>query len=94
MRPRTDWTRDRRAAILEVDPATAQSRVFASGLRNPNGMAWQPETGVLWTVVNERDELGSDLVPDYLTSEGRWLLRMAVQLLRTARGHPGRAATP
>ena len=59
---------ERRAAILEVDPATGQSRVFASGLRNPNGMAWQPETGVLWTVVNERDELGSDLVPDYLTS--------------------------
>jgi glucose/arabinose dehydrogenase len=42
--------------------------MFASGLRNPNGMAWQPQTGVLWTVVNERDELGSDLVPDYLTS--------------------------
>jgi glucose/arabinose dehydrogenase len=59
---------ERRAAILEIDPATGQSRVFASGLRNPNGMAWQPETGVLWTVVNERDELGSDLVPDYLTS--------------------------
>ena len=59
---------DRRAAILEIDPATGQSRVFASGLRNPNGMAWEPETGVLWTVVNERDELGSDLVPDYLTS--------------------------
>ena len=59
---------DRRAAILEIDPAAGQSRVFASGLRNPNGMAWQPETGVLWTVVNERDELGSDLVPDYLTS--------------------------
>ncbi|MGC1946347.1 MAG: sorbosone dehydrogenase family protein, partial [Pseudolabrys sp.] len=59
---------DRRAAILEIDPATGQSRVFASGLRNPNGMAWQPDTGVLWTVVNERDELGSDLVPDYLTS--------------------------
>jgi glucose/arabinose dehydrogenase len=59
---------DRRAAILEIDLASGQSRVFASGLRNPNGMAWQPETGVLWTVVNERDELGSDLVPDYLTS--------------------------
>lgn len=59
---------DRRAAILEFDLATGQSRVFASGLRNPNGMAWQPETGALWTVVNERDELGSDLVPDYLTS--------------------------
>jgi glucose/arabinose dehydrogenase len=57
-----------RAAILEVDRATGSWRVFASGLRNPNGMDWQPETGVLWTVVNERDELGSDLVPDYLTS--------------------------
>jgi glucose/arabinose dehydrogenase len=61
-----------RAAILEVDIATGAGygniRVFASGLRNPNGMAWNPETGALWTVVNERDELGSDLVPDYLTS--------------------------
>jgi len=57
-----------RAAILRIDLATRQSRVFASGLRNPNGMAWEPKTGVLWTVVNERDELGSDLVPDYLTS--------------------------
>jgi glucose/arabinose dehydrogenase len=59
---------ERRAAILEIDPASGQSRVFASGLRNPNGMGWQPQTGELWTVVNERDELGSDLVPDYLTS--------------------------
>jgi glucose/arabinose dehydrogenase len=42
--------------------------LFATGLRNPNGMGWEPETGALWTVVNERDELGSDLVPDYLTS--------------------------
>jgi glucose/arabinose dehydrogenase len=55
-----------RAAIWEVDAATGQHRVFATGLRNPNGMAW--EGGTLWTVVNERDELGSDLVPDYLTS--------------------------
>jgi len=55
-----------RAAILEIDPATGTSRVFASGLRNPNGMAWQANT--LWTVVNERDEIGNDLVPDYLTS--------------------------
>ena len=47
---------------------TGQSRVFASGLRNPVGMAWEPQTGELWAVVNERDELGSDLVPDYLTS--------------------------
>ncbi|MEK7321942.1 MAG: sorbosone dehydrogenase family protein [Pseudomonadota bacterium] len=57
-----------RAAILEVDLASGQTRLFASGLRNPNGLAWQPQTGELWTVVNERDELGSDLVPDYLTS--------------------------
>lgn len=57
-----------RAAILEIDLGTGEAKVFASGLRNPVGMAWQPETGTLWTVVNERDELGSDLVPDYLTS--------------------------
>jgi glucose/arabinose dehydrogenase len=57
-----------RAAIVEVDVATAGARPFASGLRNPVGLAWEPATGVLWTVVNERDELGSDLVPDYLTS--------------------------
>jgi glucose/arabinose dehydrogenase len=57
-----------RAGIWEYVIATGQSRVFASGLRNPNGMAWEPHSGALWTVVNERDELGSDLVPDYLTS--------------------------
>ena len=57
-----------RAAILEVDLKTGGTRLFASGLRNPNGMAWEPQTGALWTVVNERDEIGSDLVPDYLTS--------------------------
>jgi hypothetical protein len=57
-----------RAAILEIDLATGATRVFASGLRNPNGLAWEPKTGALWTVVNERDELGDDLVPDYLTS--------------------------
>lgn len=57
-----------RADILEIDPATGHSRIFASGLRNPVGMDWQPQTGTLWVVVNERDELGSDLVPDYLTS--------------------------
>ena len=57
-----------RAAIWEVDPATGRSRIFASGLRNPNGLAWQPQSGALWTTVNERDELGSDLVPDYMTS--------------------------
>ena len=59
---------ENRAAILEIDPASGKTRVFASGLRNPNGMAWQPASGTLWTVVNERDEIGNDLVPDYLTS--------------------------
>lgn len=57
-----------RAAIWEVELGSGRHRVFASGLRNPNGMAWTREGAVLWTVVNERDELGSDLVPDYLTS--------------------------
>ena len=57
-----------RAAILELDPATGRWRVFASGLRNPVGLSWEPRTGALWTAVNERDELGSDLVPDYMTS--------------------------
>jgi glucose/arabinose dehydrogenase len=57
-----------RAAIWEVDVKSGQHRIFASGLRNPNGLAWEPSTGALWTVVNERDEIGSDLVPDYLTS--------------------------
>jgi len=56
-----------RACILFVDPKTGSVAVYASGLRNPNGLAFEPETGKLWTVVNERDELGSDLVPDYLT---------------------------
>jgi glucose/arabinose dehydrogenase len=59
---------DRRAAILEIDIKSGQSRVFAGGLRNPVGMAWNPDSGELWAVVNERDEIGSDLVPDYLTS--------------------------
>ena len=57
-----------RAAILEVDLKSGTTRLFASGLRNPNGMAWEPQSGALWTVVNERDEIGSDLVPDYLTA--------------------------
>jgi glucose/arabinose dehydrogenase len=57
-----------RAAILEIDIASGATRVFASGLRNPVGMDFHPDTGMLWTVVNERDALGSDLVPDYLTS--------------------------
>ncbi|AMQ81942.1 MULTISPECIES: sorbosone dehydrogenase family protein [Pseudomonas] len=57
-----------RAAIWEVDRATGNHRIFASGIRNPNGLAWEPQTGALWTAVNERDEIGSDLVPDYITS--------------------------
>jgi glucose/arabinose dehydrogenase len=57
-----------RADVLEVDRATGKFRVFASGLRNPNGPSWQPQSGALWVTVNERDEIGSDLVPDYMTS--------------------------
>ncbi|HET7202692.1 MAG TPA: sorbosone dehydrogenase family protein [Steroidobacteraceae bacterium] len=57
-----------RAAIWELDRTTGSARLYATGLRNPNGLAWVPETGALWTTVNERDELGSDLVPDYMTS--------------------------
>src|SRR5262249_31389593 len=56
-----------RAAIWEVDPTARTHRVFATGIRNPNGMDWNPDTGALWTVVNERDEIGNDLVPDYMT---------------------------
>lgn len=62
-----DMEKDR-AAILQVDIAAKSVRPFATGLRNPVGMAWEPDTKALWVVVNERDELGSDLVPDYLTS--------------------------
>jgi glucose/arabinose dehydrogenase len=57
-----------RAAICQIDPGTGESRVFAAGLRNPVGMAFEPSTGALWTTVNERDDLGGDLVPDYMTS--------------------------
>jgi hypothetical protein len=57
-----------RAAIWEVDRATGRSRIFASGLRNPNGLTFEPQSHALWAVVNERDELGPNLVPDYLTS--------------------------
>jgi glucose/arabinose dehydrogenase len=57
-----------RAAILEVDRASGRFRIFASGLRNPNGLTFEPQSGALWTVVNERDEIGPDLVPDYMTS--------------------------
>jgi glucose/arabinose dehydrogenase len=57
-----------RAAIWQVDAATGAHRIFASGMRNPVGMTWEPETGALWVAVNERDELGSDIVPDYMTA--------------------------
>jgi glucose/arabinose dehydrogenase len=57
-----------RAGVLEIDRASGASRVFASGLRNPNGPSLQPQSGALWVTVNERDELGNDLVPDYMTS--------------------------
>ncbi|HVT36814.1 MAG TPA: sorbosone dehydrogenase family protein [Nevskiaceae bacterium] len=57
-----------RARILEIDPASGATRVYATGLRNPVGMAWEPRSGALWTAVNERDELGDDLVPDYMTA--------------------------
>ena len=57
-----------RAAIWQIDLKAGTKRLFATGIRNPNGMAWEPVSGALWTVANERDEIGSDLVPDYLTS--------------------------
>ena len=64
---KSDEKDPRRAAILEMNPDGSGMRVFASGLRNPIGMDWQPESGALWTAVNERDALGDDLVPDYIT---------------------------
>jgi glucose/arabinose dehydrogenase len=64
-----NWEKDqRRAGILEINPDGSGMRIFANGLRNPVGMDWEPQTKTLWTVVNERDLLGDDLVPDYLTS--------------------------
>ncbi|MEG3149655.1 sorbosone dehydrogenase family protein [Sphingomonas sp. ZT3P38] len=60
-----------RAAIWEIDRVTGAHRIFASGLRNPNGLTWNPQSGKLWAVVNERDEIGPNLVPDYLTSVQR-----------------------
>lgn len=59
---------ENRASVLEITIATRKTRVFASGLRNANGLSWQPDSGALWVSVNERDEIGSDLVPDYMTS--------------------------
>jgi glucose/arabinose dehydrogenase len=57
-----------RALVLEIDPKSGSQREFATGLRNPNGLAWHPRTGALWVAVNERDEIGNDLVPDYMTA--------------------------
>lgn len=59
---------ERRAAVLEIDTTTGATQVFASGLRNPVGIDWNPVTKELWVAVNERDEIGDDLVPDYMTS--------------------------
>jgi glucose/arabinose dehydrogenase len=58
----------RRAVVLEVDVASRGSRIYASGIRNPTGLGWEPTTNTLWAIANERDEIGADLVPDYLTS--------------------------
>ncbi|MGF6367790.1 glucose/arabinose dehydrogenase [Paraburkholderia sp. RAU6.4a] len=58
----------RRADVLEIDTATGASRIYAAGIRNPTGLQWEPTTGRLWAIANERDEIGPDLVPDYLTS--------------------------
>ena len=57
----------RRANIIEINPDGSGERIYAAGLRNPVGMDWEPSTGVLWTAVNERDKLGDNLVPDYIT---------------------------
>ena len=57
-----------RASVFEITVATWKARLFASGLRNANGLSWQPDSGALWVAANERDEIGSDLVPDYMTS--------------------------
>jgi glucose/arabinose dehydrogenase len=59
---------ERRAAVLEIDPATGATQIYASGLRNPVGIDWNPATKELWVAVNERDEIGDDLVPDYMTA--------------------------
>ena len=84
-----------RAAIYEVDRLTGAKRIYATGTRNPTNLAIQPGTGQLFAVVNERDEIGPDLVPDYLiVDQGRRLLWLALQLLGTARGCPRPPARP
>ena len=84
----------RRAAVLVSDPDGKNSRIFASGLRNAVGLAIEPVTGEVWVTVNERDELGDNLPPDYFTSrQGWWILRLAVQLHRRQRRPAREAAT-
>ncbi len=86
---------ERRAAILEIDPDGSNERIFAWGLRNPVGLDWEPATGAMWTAVNERDELGDELVPDYMTQRARRrLLRLAVCLFRPDRGSAPRRPRP
>ena len=79
----------RRASILEINPDGSGERIFASGLRNPNGMDWEPTTGSLWTVVNERDLLGDDLVPDYLYQSRRARTRARPCRHRRSSAFPG-----
>ena len=86
MSAKTEWSRKKAGpSIWEIDRKTGAHRIYAAGLRNPNGMAWEPTTGALWTVVNERDEIGSDLVPDYLTSVRRWRVLWLAIFVTTAR---------
>ena len=92
--PKTASTRRRTAPPSWRSIAQpGEARIFASGLRNPNGMDWEPQTGALWTVVNERDELGNNLVPDYMTAvKTAAFYGWPLQLLRPARGHARPAA--
>ncbi len=84
-----------RAAIWEIDRASGAHRIFASGVRNPTGLQWEPETGKLWAIANERDEIGPDLVPDYLDLGAGWrLLWLALQLSWPASRSARRATTP
>ncbi len=81
-----------RAAIYELDLASGSNRIFAGGLRNPVGLAWEPTTGTLWTVVNERDGLGDETPPDLFdVGAGRRILRLALLLLGPDRGRSGAA---
>ena len=90
-----DEKEERRACILAFDPDGKNERLYASGIRNPVGLAIHPETGELWTSVNERDELGDNLVPDYVTRvRGGRLLRLALVLPRREPGPAARGQAP